>query len=88
MIRHEDEGCCETTLSDSDNSSESSNVSQLAGFIEDPDSSEIVESGAEGTGKGGANGSFIGIGEPNALGIYCGFCEVCRALICRSGRGG
>jgi len=76
-----DKGYCKTTFSDSNNSSKSSNISYLAAFINDPDSREIVESSAEGTGKRGTNGGFIGVGEPKAPSIHCGFCDVFRVSI-------
>ena len=87
-IGRQDEGCCETTPSNSDNSSESLNVSQSVEFIEDPGGREIVGSGTEGIGKGVADGSFIGVGEPKVPSMHCSFCGVSGVLIYMSGRGG
>ena len=85
MIGREGEDCCKTTPSDFDNSSKSLNVSQSAGFIEDPNGREIISSSAEGTGKEDTDGGFIGVGELKALGMHCGFYVVSKVLICASG---
>ena len=56
--------------------------------MEDPDGREIIGSGVKGTGKGGADGSFISVEEPKATGMHCSFCGVSEALIYRSCGGG
>ena len=87
MIGHEDKGYCKATFSNSNNSFESLNILQLAEFIEDHNSREIVRSSIKDTDKGDTNEGFISVGKSKELGIYYSFYRVCKKSIYRSGKG-
>ena len=75
MIEHKDEGCCKTTISDSNKFSRLLNILQLVGFIVDSKYSEIVGSEAQGTSKGDTDRSFIYKGILKEPGMYCSICR-------------